>query len=72
MRLLAVGENLKKIYKTDNQIASKYPEIKWNDIIKFRDFISHHYELLDNEYVFDICKNELPILKAAIKKILVQ
>jgi uncharacterized protein with HEPN domain len=29
-------------------------------IIRFRDFISHHYDKADHEVLFDLCKNDLP------------
>ncbi len=32
-------------------------------IIRFRDFISHHYDEADYEVLFDVCKNYLPGLK---------
>jgi uncharacterized protein with HEPN domain len=67
-RLQSIGENIKRIIKNDNQFASKYPEIEWDKIIRFRDFISHHYEMLDYEIVFEICKTDLPQLKQVILK----
>ena len=36
-------------------------------IIRFRDFISHHYEMLDYEIVYEIGKIYLPQLESAIK-----
>jgi uncharacterized protein with HEPN domain len=61
-RLQAVGENLKRLLKHNNALQQKYPAIEWDKIIKFRDFISHHYEKLDYEVIFDICKVDLPPL----------
>lgn len=68
MRLQALGENIKRAVKIDNQLFEKHPEVDWNTIIRFRDFISHHYELLDHEVIFDIGKYHLPVLKVAIEK----
>ena len=51
-RLQAVGENLKRLLKYNNTLQEKYPTIEWDKIIKFRDFISHHYEKLDYEVIF--------------------
>jgi uncharacterized protein with HEPN domain len=39
-------------------------------IIRFRDFISHHYDKADHEVLFDLCKNDLPDLKGKILQIL--
>jgi uncharacterized protein with HEPN domain len=65
-RLQAVGENIKRLLKNNTALLSKYPHIEWDKIIKFRDFISHHYEKLDYEVIFNICEMDLPPLKEAI------
>jgi len=51
-RLQALGENIKKIEK----------------IIKFRDFISHHYEKPDIEIVFEIYRDDIPELTISVQK----
>ncbi len=66
IRLQAIGENLKRMLKNNPELIQKYPEIEWTKIIQFRDFISHHYEQLDYEIVFEICKHHLPSLKKVI------
>ncbi|MBN2394954.1 MAG: DUF86 domain-containing protein [Candidatus Atribacteria bacterium] len=38
----------------------RYADIEWNKIARFRDLVSHHYEQIDYEIVYDICKNHLP------------
>jgi len=70
MRLQVVGELLKKINKVDNSILENYPEVEWNKIMKLRDIVSHHYEKMDHEIIFDICKNHVPRLKSTIHKII--
>ena len=67
-RLQAIGENIKRILKHNTTLPEKYPSIEWDKIILFRDFISHHYEKLDYEIVFEICKNDLPKLKKVIEE----
>ncbi len=66
MRLQALGEIIKRIEQKEPKTISElnYPYI--NDVIKFRDFVSHHYEKLEHELVFDICKTFLPELKVCI------
>jgi len=39
-------------------------------IIRFRDFISHHYDKADHEVLFDLCKNDLPDLRDKVLQIL--
>jgi uncharacterized protein with HEPN domain len=66
-RLQAIGENLKNTSRKNNLLHTNYPEMEWNKIIRFRDFISHHYEMLDYEIVFEICDDYLPKLEVVIK-----
>ena len=55
-RLQAIGENLKNTSRKHNLLQTNYPDMEWNKIIRFRDFISHHYEMLDYEIVYQICE----------------
>jgi uncharacterized protein with HEPN domain len=66
-RLQAIGENIKNNSQKNNLLQKNYPEIEWNKIIRFRDFISHHYEMLDYEIVYEIGKINLPQLELVIK-----
>ncbi len=63
MRLQALGELLKSIVQKHPELISdmNYPEI--NDVIKFRDYVSHHYERLIHEIVYSITQIDLPKLK---------
>jgi uncharacterized protein with HEPN domain len=70
MRLQVIGELTKKIYKIKPSLLKGYSEIDWDKIIKLREIISHHYEMVDHEIIFDICKNHIPILKSTIQKII--
>jgi uncharacterized protein with HEPN domain len=67
MRLQSIGEALKNIYKTDQQVLEDIaPKNYWSDIIKFREVISHHYIDINSEVVFEICHDELSDLKEKI------
>lgn len=66
-RLQAIGETIKNNSKKNNLLQINHPEIEWDKIIRFRDFISHHYEMLDYEIVYEIGKIYLPQLELAIK-----
>jgi uncharacterized protein with HEPN domain len=65
-RLQAIGENLKNISRKHNLLKINYPEMEWTKIIRFRDFISHHYEMLDYEIVYEICEDYLPKLETVL------
>ncbi len=70
MRLQVVGELLRKIDKEDHSFLKKYSEINWDNIIRLRDIVSHHYEKVDHEIIFDICKNHIPKLRKTIQKMI--
>jgi len=70
MRLQVVGELLKKIDKENSSFLKGYDEINWENIMRLRDIVSHHYEKVDHEIIFDICKNHLPLLRKTIQKII--
>jgi uncharacterized protein with HEPN domain len=70
MKLIAVGESLKKIDSiTDKKLLNNYPQIEWKKIKGIRDFISHHYFDLDAEVIFDICQNNIDELLQTLKLI---
>ena len=70
MRLQFIGESLKKVEKFDADFFSSYPETDWSKIINLRDFISHHYDMLNHEIIFNICEEHIPKLKIQIEKII--
>ena len=70
MRLQYIGEQLKNIDKHNNGFLDKYSEINWNEIIRLRDLISHYYEDIDHEIIYNICLNHIPNLKRVIEKII--
>lgn len=74
MRIQSIGEALKNLDKREKQFLLQVADAKyWSEIIKVRDFISHHYIDLDAEAVYDICKNNLVELEEkifALKQIL--
>lgn len=70
MRLQVIGELTKKIHKIDTSLLDEYTEVEWNKIIKLREIISHHYEMIDHEIIFDICENHIPLLKSTIQKMI--
>lgn len=69
MRLQVVGESVRKLQKKDPSFLSAYSQIEWDKIARFRDLVSHHYEQVDHEIVYDICRVHIPNLKCALQKI---
>lgn len=69
MRLQAIGEKVKRIELHDPEFFA-CRGIDPVPIIRFRDFISHHYEEIDHQIIFTICNTHLPLLKANLTQIL--
>ncbi|MDD5206758.1 MAG: DUF86 domain-containing protein [Desulfobacterales bacterium] len=68
MRLQVIGESVKQIQKTEPSFFLAYPEIEWEKISRFRDLVSHHYDHVDHEIVYDICKTHIPLLIKAVQR----
>jgi uncharacterized protein with HEPN domain len=51
-------------------LRKQYPQIPWKDIIGFRNLLVHQYFGIDLDVVWDIIKNDLPVLKNQIESIL--
>lgn len=69
-RLQALGENFKKIEKLQPGFLKQDIHADVEKIIKFRDFISHHYEKLDRDIIFEICRDDIPELTLSVNKFL--
>ena len=72
MWLQALGENLKQIELKAPELLERHSEIDWEKIIRFRDFISHHYEKLESEIIFEICTVFIPKLELVINAIILE
>ncbi len=72
MHLQVIGELLKRNYAEHKVIFLKHNEIPWSEIIRMRDLISHHYDKLQHDVVFDICTNALPDLNTCLNKIIAE
>ena len=70
MRLQIIGELLKKVNKEDSSLFTRYSNIEWEKIMRLRDIISHHYDIIDHEIIYDICSNHIIPLKANVQKII--
>ena len=56
MRLQVIGESVRKIQKMDSSFLDPYSDVEWDKIARFRDLVSHHYDQVDHEIVYDICR----------------
>ncbi|MDR3367257.1 MAG: DUF86 domain-containing protein [Prevotellaceae bacterium] len=69
MRLFAVGETVKAIDKHTNKLfLSRYPSINWQEIMRMRDVIAHHYFEIDANRVFNTVRNDILLLFQVIEQ----
>ena len=67
MLIEAIGEGIKRIdERTHQQLLPARPEIPWKAVKGMRDHIAHGYFDINTDFVWDVIKNDLPALKAAI------
>ncbi|MGA2298489.1 MAG: HepT-like ribonuclease domain-containing protein [FCB group bacterium] len=62
-----IGEATKNIPK---EIFVKFPEVKWKEMAKLRDLIIHHYQGLQEEIIWNICKKDINPLRKQVKSII--
>ena len=70
MRLQVIGELVKKIEKLDSSFFETYADVEWVMSARLRDIISHHYDTIDHEIIYDICENHIPKLRNTVSSIL--
>ena len=62
-----MGEAIKKV---PDEIRAKDPAIDWRRISGLRDILIHEYFGIDDQIVWDIIQNKLPVLKKQVKALL--
>ena len=67
MSILQIGENA---FKLDDDFKKMYSGQPWDDIIKARHKMTHHYDEVDVDFVWDMVCNDIPKLKNYCEQIL--
>lgn len=58
-----IGEAVSKL---SDELKEQYPDVLWQQIKPFRNKLVHEYFGIDCKIVWDVVKNELPILNSQI------
>jgi len=58
--LIQIGELVKKL---SPELKSRYPGTEWSNIAKLRDRITHRYESIELQILWEIITDDAPLLK---------
>ncbi|MGM3305802.1 HepT-like ribonuclease domain-containing protein [Anabaena sp. WFMT] len=67
--LQIIGEAIKQV---PTEIRNRYPTVEWRKIAGLRDILAHAYFSLENETIWDIVQNKVPLLQEEIEVIFQQ
>jgi uncharacterized protein with HEPN domain len=62
-----LGEAVKRL---PDELRQKYPQVPWRLVAGMRDKISHGYDAVDYETLWDTVQNDLPGLLSAVEQVL--
>ncbi|MGK7938838.1 MAG: DUF86 domain-containing protein [Crocosphaera sp.] len=68
MMLIAISENIRRIDRIMGDLENRYPEISWSNVKGIRNILAHDYFNIDPEEIYQICANDLLILKQVINR----
>lgn len=67
IRLVEIGEAVKDL---DVSLTEAEAEIPWSDVARMRDMLTHRYFDTAHSNVFSTARNDIPLLKAAVVRML--
>lgn len=67
MSIIQIGENARKL---DEDLREKYNGVNWHEIIGARNKVTHEYDGVDYEIVWNMIEHDIPLLKKYCEKIL--
>jgi uncharacterized protein with HEPN domain len=63
---LSIGEALNRLYRIDKEnIENRISE--YRNIVGLRNIIAHGYDIVDVAVIWDVVRNQIPVLKREIK-----
>jgi uncharacterized protein with HEPN domain len=62
-----VGEGVKRL---PMDLRSRHPSVPWKEIAGTRDHLSHGYDDVDHQVLWDAVQKDLPVLLATIEQML--
>ena len=65
-QMIVLGEASKRL---DQEIRARFANITWKDVIGMRDILSHKYDTIDLEELWDTVQRDIPKLWADLREI---
>lgn len=65
--LEVIGEAAKHV---PQEVRKRYPQVEWHRIAGLRDVVIHEYFGLDEEILWDVVQNEVPVFLENVRRIL--
>lgn len=62
-----VGEGVKRL---PPDVRSRHPDVPWKEIAGTRDHLSHGYDDVDYQVLWDAVQNDLPVLLITVEELL--
>ena len=76
MMYYAVVKNIEILGEASNMLTEEFrqahPQTPWKQVNGLRNYIVHEYFQVDNNVVWDVITNDLPILEQQIKEYLIE
>lgn len=66
-QIAIIGEATKRLSR---EFREQHPEVPWDDMAGMRDIITHHYDRLDLDIVWQVIQRNIPQLLAIITPLL--
>jgi uncharacterized protein with HEPN domain len=64
-KLEVIGEAFVKLEQTDAELADRFPDLR--RIVGLRNRIIHGYDSVDDEIIWDVAVNKLPLLQRQVE-----
>ena len=67
--IVVLGEAARRL---SEEIRAAHPEVPWREIIGMRSIITHGYDQVDDDELWQVIERDLPDLMSKLEKILAQ
>jgi uncharacterized protein with HEPN domain len=67
-RLGIIGEALKRAMDFEPELVEQVPELR--QIVGLRNRVIHGYDAMDDEIVWDVVQNKIPLLRVRVEELL--